>query len=731
MAAIEFDLWKSLGQCDVVWDTPSEGSAGSMPLGNGDLAANVWAEPNGDVCLYLSKSDAWSEVGRLLKLGRLRVRLSPCPFGPGATFRQALRLQTGEIEIGTAERVCLRVWVDAHRPVLCVEVNAAEPVSVEVRLEPWRTHARELQGDERHSAYGLHEGTEPIREGADLILAAQKDRIAWLHFNETSVWPESLRRQGLEHFISIGHDPLLHRGFGGLVHGDGLEAADDRTLRSHPPTRRCAVSVHALTAQAGSPSEWEAQIAAQAEAARAAHWDKMRDAHTDWWRAFWERSWIFASGTPDAETVTRGCTLQRFLTACAGRGAFPIKFNGSLFTADWGLPGRDYNADFRQWGGPYWFQNTRLVYWPMLAAGDGEMLRPLFQMYQDALPLAQERTQTYFGHHGAFFPETMNFWGTYADSDYGLDRTGLTDREAVSPYIRRYYSGALELLMLGLDWYAHGGDEAFLADTLLPLADAVLTFYDAHYGRGADGRLHVAPSQSLETWHDADDPAPDIAGLRAVLDGLLQLPSARIGEAPARLWRRLWDALPPLPVGTDDAGRPVLLPAARTVGASANSEDPELYAVFPYALYGVGRPDLDMARETFARRAHRGHEGWRQDEIWAACLGLADEAKSGLSARFSQSCPQARFPAFWGPNFDWVPDQDHGCAGMIALQRMLLQADGDRLHVLPAWPKDWDVRFRLHAARQTTVEGIFQGGRMERLSVTPNHRRADVSGADV
>ena len=48
--------------------------------------------------------------------------------------------------------------------------------------------------------------------------------------------------------------------------------------------------------------------------------------------------------------------------ACGGRGALPIKFNGSIFTVDTGK----LDADFRQWGGCYWFQNTRLAYWPMI-----------------------------------------------------------------------------------------------------------------------------------------------------------------------------------------------------------------------------------------------------------------------------------------------------------------------------------------------------------------------------
>ena len=34
----------------------------------------------------------------------------------------------------------------------------------------------------------------------------------------------------------------------------------------------------------------------------------------------------------------------------------------------------------------------------------------------------------------------------------------------------------------------------------------------------------------------------------------------------------------------------------------------------------------------------------------------------------------------WGPNFDWVPDQDHGNNILTTLHCMLLQAVGDKLY---------------------------------------------------
>ncbi len=53
---------------------------------------------------------------------------------------------------------------------------------------------------------------------------------------------------------------------------------------------------------------------------------------------------------------------------------------------------------------------------------------------------------------------------------------------------------------------------------------------------------------------------------------------------------------------------------------------------------------------------------------------------------------------------------DQGGVIMIALQRMLLQWDGDRILLLPFWPKELDVSFKLHAPRQTTVECVYRAG---------------------
>ena len=109
-----------------------------------------------------------------------------------------------------------------------------------------------------------------------------------------------------------------------------------------------------------------------------------------------------------------------------------------------------------------------------------------------------------------------------------------------------------------------------------------------------------------------------------------------------------------------------------------------------------------------------------------AYLGLAEDARQSLVGRARNHDANSRFPAFWGPNYDWVPDQDHGGVLMKTFQSMLLQTDGRKIFLLPAWPKEWDVEFKLHAPQQTVLEGVFREGRLVSLKVTPASRRADV-----
>ncbi len=429
-------------------------------------------------------------------------------------------------------------------------------------------------------------------------------------------------------------------------------------------------------------------------------------------------------GLDDARTVSQMYALQRFIDACAGRGSFPIKFNGSIFTVPY--PGAPGDADYRRWGPGYWWQNTRLPYISMCTSGDFEMMRPLFHMYADQLmPLQKYRTKLYLGHAGAYIPECIYFWGDMFSETYGWTPCEeRTDKLQESGWHKWEWVSGPELVWMMLDYYEHTLDEEFLQRLLLPTADEILTFFDQHYQTGPDGKLVMHPAQALETWWETTNPMPELAGLLAVSTRLLSLPGELVSPERRTYWTALQDKLPPLPT-CEIEGQQALAPAA-IFAQKRNIENPELYAVFPFRLVSFEKPNAQLGLVALRHRADRGNFGWRQDDVFMAYLGLTRDAQEYVVGRARQHDPGSRFPAFWGPNYDWVPDQDHGGILMKAVQSMLIQTDGKRIFLLPAWPVEWNVQFKLHAPYRTVLEGEYRQGQVTRLTVSPPDRRQDV-----
>ncbi len=727
-----YDPLIGLEKYNVVWDSPSRDAWGTMPAGNGDISLNVWVEETGDLLFYIGKTDSWGDNSRLLKLGRVRVKLNPNPFPKDKAFRQTLRLRDAAVDIlfGEGEDSAhVQVWADANHPVIHVALDSRRPLEAAASIEIWRTAPSELPtievSDVHYDHYVPENKHYPTVVEPDTVIAGLEGSIGWYHHNIKSVGPAlSAQLQDMQGFGQP--DPILHRTFGAIISAEKGRRADDLHLLS-PQASSHRFSVFVLTRQPSSPDEWLRSIERViAETEQTPFAERLR-AHRAWWDEFWRRSWIEVSSAgpgDDTYILSRAYILQRFINACAGRGHYPIKFNGSIFTVP--NPGSPGDADYRRWGPGYWWQNTRLPYMSMCVSGDFDLLPSLYRMYtQEILEMAKYRTQHYFGHAGAYLNECVYFWGAAFNESYGwTPREKRTVVENESRWHRWEWQGGLELLHMMLDHYEHTLDEGLLGDTLLPFAHEILTFYDVHYPVDEGGKIVMEPSQALETWWDCRNPMPEIAGILAVTERLLGLAADRAGEEERALWQRLHDKMPDLPTREEDGRR--LLAPAETYATKSNIENPELYAVFPYRRIAVGRPDIELGVEALNRRLDKGNFGWRQDDIFMAYLGLAEQAREYIVGRAKKAHEGSRFPAFWGPNYDWIPDQDHGGVLLKALQAMLMQTDGKKIYLLPAWPKEWNARFKLHAPYRTVLEGRVGQGQVLDLKVQPASRRADV-----
>jgi len=199
----------------------------------------------------------------------------------------------------------------------------------------------------------------------------------------------------------------------------------------------------------------------------------------------------------------------------------------SLFTVGHDLPeGKsssesDHDPDYRAWGNSFWNQNTRLIYWPLIAAGDFDLLSPWFNMYVQALPLARDRTRLYFHHDGGAFIETIYFWGLPNVNDFGWDNPG---PELQSEWMRSTFKAAWKSWRKC--WIANDytQDAGFAKNTLLPMADATIVFYDQHWKHGQMGKFSLSPSQAIETYQKMPATDTGCCGIMSILPRLLSLP---------------------------------------------------------------------------------------------------------------------------------------------------------------------------------------------------------------
>jgi len=745
-----------LDQYNVVWDSPSLNSSESMPCGGGDIGLNIWVE-NGDILCYLSRSGAFDENNVFPKLGRVRIKLSPNPFDGSENFRQELKLRQGFVDISAkknGQTATVRFWVDVFRPVVHIETSGNKPMNVTAEYESWRTADR-LWNDKGEVRASLAFRDAPMKAliGKDSI-AFEANNVVWFHRNkEKTLFDITVKQQDLESVKDKMWNPLKNLTYGGIMFGNGMKPAGNGEgkyatfaykswiLKSEKPTNKQEITVLMHIDNSASLSDWQKGLLALVKAEKESRKTAFKQTQ-QWWADFWGRSYIaINTEKPDSASkawqVGRNYQLFRYQLGCNAYGKYPTKFNGGLFTFDPVYVSKSipFSPDHRDWGGgTFTAQNQRLVYWPMLKSGDVDMMPSQLDFYLKMLPNAELRTQHYWGHKGASFTEQLENFGLPLATSYGWNRPEIAPKGVEHNYWLEYlWDTSLEFCMMAIEMHNYKQVEI---SKYIPLIKSCLVFFDEHYkyealsrGRQAldgNGKLILFPGSGAETYKMAYNSSSTIAALQTVTKALLDLPESYLTKAEREYFLSLQKRIPPLPF-REMKGKKTIAPA-EVFGRINNIEITQLYPVFPWRIYGVGKPDLDVAINTWKygvdNENQRHYISWHQDAIFCACMGLTDEAQKITIQKLENS--DRRFPTFWGPGHDWVPDHNWGGSGMIGLQEMLMQTDNSNIYLMPSWPKNWDVAFKLHATGNTTVEGELKDGKLISLKVTPEARRMDV-----
>jgi hypothetical protein len=370
-----------------------------------------------------------------------------------------------------------------------------------------------------------------------------------------------------------------------------------------------------------------------------------------------------------------------------------------------------------------------------------DVARGLTRHYSAMQPYLREQTKMMWGLPGLWVPETVLPWGHAEDFVLKDDGRGPAGNhyqrrdparipcgrfELFNPYIGFLFTAGLEVCHHYLQYYRYSGDEVFLRQEAYLMLRGVCEFLASLLRQESDGRYHLDPANALETWWLVRDPADTLAGIQAIFPEFIRC--SKTYETDAVLRSRCEAILASLPEparglwaedGKIDMSVDVYAPAAAR-GPShprTNCENPSLYRVFPFGLSGSGTTDYDLTRKTFERRICNLAHGWSLDAIWAARLGLGEEA-CRLAAAHAERFNRFRYGG-WTSNDSRVfpgglsaaPFLDAGGLSAAAVQQILLQDQGGLIRVVPAAAAEWSGLFQLRAEGGFLVAADFRRGR--------------------
>ncbi|MGM9551725.1 MAG: DUF5703 domain-containing protein [Clostridia bacterium] len=740
---------------NVIWTSQSKSSEESMPVGGHDLGLNLWVE-NNEVYFYIGKSDAFDENNQLVKLGLVKLNLTPNPFENAVSFKQELKLKEGYVTITAIDakdkETSIDVWVDVYNGVIHACVTSEEAVELKAEYLSWRYDdilytTSTIPGNAIWDFKDYPGNTTKHKDN----ITYQGNDVFFYHRNDNTdlAMHKIIKQQGMEGKIDwdTWYDPVTNFTYGGKMNGEGMVAGEITSgtysgcnyklwsLVSEKAATSHHIKIATYSDQTDTLEELET-VLDERMAASTSHEDSK-----EWWNEYWQRSHIFVNdGAIEADTgwqVARNYTLFRYMQGCNAFGKIPTKFNGGLFT--W-----EYNGDpdYRNWGGATMTaQNQRLLFWPMLKSGDFDTMESELDFYNNGCGNNEQTVKAYWGHNGTAFNEYPTHYGLSAGYLYQwADRDDVEEGIVANSYVIYEYIHQLDFAHMMVDYYRYSGIDI---GKYIHYIESALTFFQEHYqmrykqynpnstdGYDENGKLVIYPSTAVETYKNVLNPNDTIAGINAVIEDLIFLYEEGYDDIDVERWKDLQGRIPEMTVEDSDYGKvykPGQHPGDMAEGYYdrdtyflKNCEAPQTYVVFPFELVGVvnGEKDIDIAQSTWytLNNSQKDHISWHYTNIYAARVGLTDIAKDITVKKMKNA--SKRFPAFWGPGHDWTPDHNWGGTGSMGLQEMALQAKGDVIAPFVAWPKDWDVDYKLWATQRTVVEAAMENGVMTKLNIT-------------
>lgn len=555
------------GAADLDYDRPVIRSEEGMPVGNGRMGTLIWTVPSSlkfqlnrvDVFGNSSGSNSFYErnTDYCNGTGYMDVDFGQDVFS-GPAFHQHLSVYEG-LSTVSGRNVSARGLVWEKEDVLALEIHDQRKESL-----PVTTALRMLRMPVARK--GSHTAVSRLRQEGNYIVLTQEFREDGYYCSSALV---------------------------AVVGGRKAEAEQNTTtsirLRTMPGNG--TYTIYAATAASFDPTEDVVKTAiGKLEAARSKGFAALAADNRDWWRQFWQRSYIqLHSADGQADYVAQQYAWYLYVMGSSSRGQYPVKFNGMLWST---------NGDERKWGHLYWGANQSCLYNALFQTNHMELLDPMFDMYSRAYDSYAVAAQQQWGSRGVYIPETTGFDNTpslpdsiaaemrdlylvrkpweqrsQAFKDYaytkmpflsrwnwkkdegwkeGIWHTG-TKSNSTFGHVSHIFSRGAKIAYQYWLRYEYTQDTAWLRQRAYPMLKGVAEFYRnfPNVRKEKDGRYHIYHINDNESIWDGHNTVEEMAAMRGIFP--VAIKAARLLHADADMipvWQEFLDHLSPLPQQT-------------------------------------------------------------------------------------------------------------------------------------------------------------------------------------
>jgi len=668
------------------------------PLGNGDFGALIYGAPDNLTCL-LGKNDLW-------------LRASQRSHFPGENYAEMYRLYKEGDREGFARLLPQDPnWADDFRPSTNINgghfrLHLAEAASTdkftgELSLfdATWRAKFQTLgldnmwPGDDEFELMSFVSAPDEV-----MVLRVRRQRLPLRSFT----WRLNREQHQLLPTATIGAEGGLVWLEQELLQGDRYAiallqtgVAGDVTLSKRSILGECdgndggeAIFYLAMATQRDSDNPLELARRRVTEAA-AKGVESLHAAHSEYWRAQWERSWVECAD----EKVERSWYVSNYLSGTTLR---PGKVSP-------GLQGMWIKENFPAWSADFHGNvNIQAVYQGIMSSNRLELFEPYDALYHGMLPQCRKDTQEYFATEGARLPHAGTIEGFEIAEHNWIP---LAISLGPSAWIARLFWWA----------YQYTLDREFLRDSAYPLLkDVALHYYGLLQvsGKGADGRYLVEPSIFSE--HNATgfdgwgtDSIYDIVNMRMAFQQAAD--AAQLLGSDDKLvatWRETLRDLPALPADGSEVW--LYFPSHHSNGrVQAGSW---CYPIFPGEVASIfhGTPEERLQANATWKYARE-----LVSSPWCGGCPTVAAALMGDGEWALQSAGMLSNNGLSGGATGSIMQAEHGTGMSLAFNSMVLLGVEGTLVLVPGIPAKTDAAFHsLRAPGAVLVSAEQRGGQV-------------------